>query len=240
MEKKEFLNEIKEKSKLLEIELDEKQKENFWEYMKLLLEWNEKINLTAITEHKDIIIKHFIDSLTILKKIKNNDKIIDVGTGAGFPGIPLKIANNTLDVLLLDSLNKRINFLNEVISKLNLKNINSIHARVEEVGKNKIYREKYDVATSRAVANLNVLAEYMIPLVKIGGKCICMKGPDIDEEIEKSKNAIKRLGGKIESIEKIIIPSTDIKRTIIIIKKESETPEKFPRKPGLPSKEPLA
>ena len=239
MEKEEILKELNEKSQQIEIMLNEEQKGNFFKYMELLIEWNQKINLTAITEPKDIILKHFVDSLTIKKYIKEKSKIIDVGTGAGFPGIPLKIVDPNIEVTLLDSLNKRIIFLNEVIKEINLKNIEAIHGRIEEVGKNKKYREKFDVVTSRAVSNLNVLAEYMLPLTKIGGICICMKGAEVEEEIEKSKNAIKLLGGKIEKVDTFELPGENIKRNIVIIKKEKNTPTKYPRKPGTPSKTPL-
>ncbi|MCI8654291.1 MAG: 16S rRNA (guanine(527)-N(7))-methyltransferase RsmG [Clostridia bacterium] len=211
----------------------------FYNYMNMLIEWNNRINLTAITEPKEIILKHFIDSMTILKEIKNNSRIIDVGTGAGFPGIPLKISNETLEVVLLDSLNKRINFVNEVINVLELQKIQAVHFRVEEVGQDNQYREKFDVATSRAVASLNILAEYMLPLVKVGGVCICMKGSEIEKEIQNSKKAIEILGGKIEKVESFTLANTDMKRNNIIIRKEKETPNKYPRKVGTPSKEPL-
>ena len=232
-----FFEKIKEKLNKINIEIEEKEAKKFYKYMDLLLEWNEKINLTAITEPEDIILKHFVDSLTIKEHIEENSKVIDVGTGAGFPGIPLNIVTNC-NIILLDSLNKRVNFLNEVINNLELKNIEAIHSRVEEFAKNKKYREKYDVATSRAVASLNVLAEYLLPLVKVNGICVCMKGSNI-EEIKDAENALKILGGKIEKIEKIILPGTDIERNIIVIRKEKETPSKYPRKAGTPSKEPL-
>ena len=227
-------------AKKINVNLDNNQIEQFNKYMELLLDWNEKINLTAITEKEDIIIKHFVDSLTCLKYIEENKNIVDIGTGAGFPGIPVSIANNNISVTLVDSLNKRINFLNEVINEINLKNTEAIHARAEEFGQDNKYREKFDYCVSRAVANLSVLVEYMLPLVKIGGKCICMKGPDIEEELSNSKFAIKELGGKIETIDEFVLPDTDIKRNIIIIKKEKETPEKYPRKAGTPAKQPLS
>ena len=206
--------------------------------MNLLLEWNEKINLTAIIDPKEIILKHFVDSLTIAKYIKDDEKLIDVGTGAGFPGIPLSIVKENTDIVLLDSLNKRINFLEEVKENLKLENITTIHGRAEEFGKNKKERETYDIATSRAVAPLNILLEYLLPLVKVGGKAICMKGSNI-EEIENARNALEILGGKIEKIEEITLPNSDIKRNIIIVKKVKNTPSKYPRKPGTPSKEPI-
>jgi 16S rRNA (guanine527-N7)-methyltransferase len=222
-----------------EMNLTDEQEQKFYEYMKLLKEWNEKINLTTITEEQDILLKHFVDSLTILKYLNDNDNIIDVGTGAGFPGIPVKIVNETLNVTLMDSLNKRILFLNDVIEKLKLEGIKTVHARAEELGRNKEYREKYDVVTSRAVANLSTLLEYMMPFAKVGGTCICMKGPNIEEELENADLAIKELGGKLEKIENFKLPGSDIERNIIIIKKVRNISNKYPRKAGTPAKEPL-
>ena len=237
MEKTEFSQELKQKANKINIEINDKQVKEFYDYMNLLIEWNEKINLTAITEPKDIILKHFIDSITISKEIKDKQKVADIGTGAGFPGIPLNIINGNAEYTLVDSLNKRINFLNEVIEKLGLKNIVTNHSRVEDFAKNN--RAKYDVATSRAVAPLNVLLEYLLPLVKIGGICICMKGSNVNEEIQESKRALELLGGKIEKIEEICLPESDNTRNIIIIKKVKITPLKYPRKAGIPKKEPL-
>jgi len=239
MEKNNFYEKLKIEAEKLEIKLDEEQLKKFYKYMELLIEWNKKINLTAIIEPKEVITKHFIDSLTILKYIDKNASIVDVGTGAGFPGIPLKISNHNLKVTLIDSLNKRIIFLNEVIEKLELKKIKAIHSRAEEFGKNKDYRESYDIAVSRAVARLNILAEYLLPIIKIGGKCICMKGPDTQEEIDEAKTAINVLGGEIEEIKEFALPGTEIKRTVIIINKIKSTPNKFPRKAGTPTKEPI-
>lgn len=239
MEKEKFIDEIKCYSKEISIELSEEQIEKFYSYMKLLLEWNEKINLTAITDEKEIILKHFIDSLTINKYIDSGDRIVDVGTGAGFPGIPLKILREDVEIVLVDSLNKRINFLNEVIEKLKLTNIRTIHARAEEFGRMKEYREKFDKSTSRAVANLATLSEYLIPLVKVKGKCICMKGAEIKEELNESEKAIKTLGGKVEKVESFNLPQSDFSRNIIIIEKVKNTDKKYPRKPGTPSKEPI-
>ena len=233
-----FSEELEIKAKQIEIELTKEQIEKYYNYMNLLLEWNEKINLTAIIEPREVILKHFVDSLTIAKYIKENEKLIDVGTGAGFPGIPLSIVKENTDIVLLDSLNKRINFLEEIKQNLKLENITTIHGRAEEFGKNKKERETYDIATSRAVAPLNILLEYLLPLVKVGGKAICMKGSNI-EEIENAKNALEILGGKIEKIEEITLPNSDIKRNIIIVKKIKNTPSKYPRKPGTPSKEPI-
>lgn len=239
MNKEEFCQLIIEKMEELQIKLTIEQQEQFYEYMQLLLEWNKKINLTAITEPKEVITKHFVDSVTILKYMNEREKLVDIGTGAGFPAIPLKIVQPSIEVTLVDALNKRINFLNNVIEKTKLNSIEAIHNRAEDFGKNKVYRETFDIAVSRAVARINVLAEYLIPTLKIGGRCICMKGPDAQEEIEEAKNAIKLLGGKIETIEEFNLPDTDIKRTIILIKKINSTSMKFPRKAGVPTKEPI-
>lgn len=239
MDLKAFEEEVNIKSQSINIKLNKRQIEALYNYMNLLIEKNKVMNLTGITEPKEIILKHFIDSLTILKYIEKDKTVIDVGTGAGFPGIPLKISEDSLRMVLLDSLNKRINFLNEVIENNKLTNIETIHGRAEDLGKNEKYREKFDVATSRAVAPLNILLEYMMPFVKIGGICICMKGNNCDEEIENSKNAIKILGGKIEKIEKFELPDSDNNRTIIIIKKFRKISNQFPRNAGIPTKKPL-
>lgn len=236
-------NEFKEKMILnvdkLGITLSEIQLKQFYNYMNLLIEWNKKINLTAITEPNEIILKHFVDSLTISKYISDGTRVVDVGTGAGFPGIPLKIYRQDIEITLLDSLQKRINFLDEVIRELNLEKIETVHSRVEDFGKDKKYREKFDIATSRAVANLATLSEYLLPLVKVGGKAISMKGSLIEEELELSKNAIKILGGKVEKVDEFDLPNSDISRNIILINKIKETPNKYPRKAGEPSKKPL-
>ena len=212
----------------------------FEKYTEMLIEWNNKINLTSITDRDEIELKHYIDSLSIEKYIKKEAKLIDIGTGAGFPGIPLKIYREDLNVTLLDSLNKRINFLQEVIKQLDLKDIKAIHGRAEDCAHDKQYREVYDVVTTRAVANLSTLAEYMLPFCKKEGICICMKGPNIEQEVEEAKNAITILGGKIEKIDSFCLQDSDIERTIIIIKKEKSTEEKYPRKAGTPAKQPLS
>jgi 16S rRNA (guanine527-N7)-methyltransferase len=239
MELMEFEQIFRKYLEKMDINLNEKQMHQFYEYMQNLIEWNEKINLTAITEPEEIIVKHFVDSLTISKYINKDAKIIDVGTGAGFPGIPLKIYRDDIEVILLDSLNKRINFLNDTIKKIGLEKITANHGRAEEFARNKKYREKFDVATSRAVANMSTLSEYLIPFVKLGGTVVAMKGSEIDEEVQISKNAINVLGGKILNVEEFNLPGTDIKRNIVLIKKEKVTLAKFPRKAGTPSKEPL-
>ena len=230
---------FKQKLNEFDIKINDEQIKSFEKYMNLLLEWNEKINLTAITQPEEVKLKHFVDSLTVLKYINDDDKVIDIGTGAGFPGIPLKIMKENTKITLLDSLNKRINFLNIVIETLNLRNIQAIHGRAEEIARNKLYREKYDVAVSRAVANLSTLTEYMLPFVKVGGKCICMKGANVNEELERAQNAIKELGGEIERVDNFYLSDNDNERNIIVIKKVKETNSKYPRKAGTPSKEPL-
>ena len=234
-----FKNKMIQLAKIIDIDFTETQIEKFYEYMNLLLEWNEKINLTAITEIDDIILKHFIDSITVLKFIDDESSIIDVGTGAGFPGIPISIMKENTKVTLLDSLNKRINFLNEVSRKISLNNVNTYHGRAEDFAQNNKHREKFNIAISRAVANLTTLVEYVIPYVKIGGYCICMKGPGVDEEINQAEFAIKELGGRIEKIDSFLLPNSDIERNIIIIRKYKETPKKYPRKAGVPSKSPM-
>ena len=230
---------LNDKCQKIHIKLREEQIKKFYTYMNLLLEWNEKMNLTAITEPNEVILKHFIDSLTISKYIEDDSTVIDMGTGAGFPGIPLKIVREDINITLVDSLNKRIKFLDEVIDKLDLQNIETVHARAEEFGKNVKYREKFDYATSRAVANLSTLAEYLIPLVKIKGKVISMKGSTVDEEIENSRKAINVLGGRILGIDEFDLPDSDIKRNIIIIEKIRNTSNKYPRKAGTPAKDPI-
>lgn len=239
MEHTTFNEGLLEKASTMGVRFSVEQMDKFYKYMNLLIEWNEKMNLTAIIEPNEIILKHFIDSITILKDIKDGSTVVDVGTGAGFPGIPLSIMNPTLKITLVDSLNKRLIFLQDVINELDLKNVELVHARAEEFGRNKKYREKFDIATSRAVANLATLSEYLLPLVKINGKVISMKAGNASQEIEDAKKAIKTLGGNINNIEEFNLPQSDIGRTIIIIDKIKETPGKYPRKPGTPSKEPI-
>lgn len=239
MEKEAFFEELIKKAKKIDVDITQSEANQFYKYMNLLLEWNEKINLTAITEPDEIILKHFIDSITINKYLYNANSIMDIGTGAGFPGIPLKILHSELEFTLLDSLNKRILFLEDVCKKINLQKIYCLHARAEELAKNKKYRQQYDVVTSRAVARLSTLLEYMLPFVKIGGKCICMKGANCQEELEEAQKAVEILGGKIEKVEKFVLPESDMERNIIVINKEKETPKQYPRKAGIPSKQPI-
>lgn len=217
--------------------LSEDELNKFDIYAKELVSWNEKINLTAITQPDDICVKHFFDSLLLLDAIdvKENAKMIDVGTGAGFPSIPCKIYRNDIELILLDSLNKRINFLNEISNNIGI-NTSCIHSRAEDAGKKDEYREKFDIATARAVAHLRELSEYCLPFVKVGGYFVSLKGYEIEEEIEESKKAIKLLGGKIIDVKKY---DEDNKRSIIIIKKISQTPTKYPRISAKIKKQPI-
>lgn len=240
MEYIEFKNRLQESFQTQKIDVNEEQYKKFFEYMKLLIEWNEKINLTAIVEPGQVITKHFLDSLTILNYIgTKQQKIIDVGTGAGFPGIPIKIMDDLSEITLIDSLNKRINFLQEVINKNNLKNIRAIHGRAEDFGQDKLYREKYDVCVARAVAPMNILVEYLLPFARVNGICICMKGANIEEELEEAKKAINLLGGKIEKVESFGLSGSEDRRNIIIIRKISKTPKQYPRKAGTAKKYPI-
>ena len=220
------------------ITLSDTQINQFVQYYELLTETNKVMNLTALTEPKDVAVKHFIDSLFAYDPAMHNATVADVGTGAGFPGVPLKIFDPTIKLTLLDSLAKRLKFLDTLTAELGLQNVTTVHARAEDAGKDKNLREQFDFVTARAVARLNVLAEFCLPLVKVGGKFIAMKG-DAQDEIAEAENAIKLLGGKIIEIKNIKLPNLDDKRTLVIIEKIKTTPNKYPRKAGTATKEPL-
>lgn len=225
----------------LNIHLNEKQVYQFIKYYEMLIETNKVMNLTAITDFDEVIDKHFVDSLALVQAIDLNKelKVIDVGTGAGFPGIPLKIAFPELDILLLDSLNKRIHFLDQVISELGLENIQTIHGRAEDFGKNPLYREKFDLCVSRAVANLSTLSEYCVPFVKVDGYFISYKSGKVQEELDASRHAVDILGGKVEKCLNYALADTDMERSLVVIHKLKPTKKAYPRKAGKPSKEPL-
>lgn len=224
----------------LDISLDDNQIRQFLDYYHLLIEWNKVINLTSITDFMEVIQKHFIDSLSLVKVFSpSNEKIIDIGTGAGFPGIPIKIAFPNTKIVLMDSLNKRIKFLDEVINKLNLSDIVALHGRAEDFGKDISYRETFDICTSRAVAKLSTLSEYCIPFVKPGGVFVSYKASQVANELEEAKKAIDILGGRLIKTEEFELPGTDMARSLILIKKISKTPRKYPRTAGKPTKEPL-
>lgn len=231
-----FKNGLKE----LNIKLDDVQIAQFINYYELLIEKNKVMNLTAITEFSQVISKHFLDSLSIIKVHKPvRERILDLGTGAGLPGIPIKIAFPDTQLVLMDSLNKRVRFLDEVIEKLNLDNIMTIHGRAEDYGREKAYRETFDICTSRAVARLSTLSEYCIPFVKVGGSFISYKSGNLAEELNEAERAINILGGRLIDTEEFDLPNTDIRRSLILIEKTMNTPNKYPRLAGKPSKEPL-
>lgn len=211
-------------------------------FYEMVVEKNKVMNLTGITEFDEFVYKHFLDSLILEKafpQIKNNISVIDVGTGAGFPGIPLAIIYDNAEFTLIDSLNKRVNFLNEVITALSIENVNAVAGRAEELGKNSSYREQYDLCVTRAVAEINLLSEYTLPFVKVGGKCIPYKSLQINDEIENGSKAISILGGEIDRVVEIDINGTDLYRNLLLINKIESTPSKYPRRPGIPKKKPL-
>ena len=232
---------LTEACKKIGVILNDRQIEQFLIYYEYLIEKNKVMNLTAITEYEEVVQKHFVDSLSIVKVMDMNKKykLLDLGTGAGFPGIPLKIAFPDLEVTLMDSLNKRIKFLEEVIMKLGLTDITAIHARAEEGARKKEYREQFDICVSRAVANLSSLSEYCLPFVKEKGMFISYKSMKVDDELKNAKKALSLLGGEIKNIKEFVLPDTEIGRSFVVIEKRKSTPGKYPRKAGLPTKEPL-
>ena len=241
MKSKEFIEILCKECKTQDIEITEEQAKKLETYKDLLLEWNEKMNLTAITDEYEIIIKHFVDCLECTKMIKDEKNIIDVGTGAGFPGMVLAIYYDNIEFTLLDALNKRLIFLQDVVEKLNLKNVKIVHGRAEEIARKDDFKEQYDASVSRAVAQLPVLLEYTSPFVKVGGKCIVMKGDNVDEEIKLSYNALNIL--KLKIVDKLnynyVINNEEYNRSILKINKSSNTPQKYPRNFGQIKKKPL-
>lgn len=238
MNKDEFRKVFFEESEKNNIKVNDEEIENLYKYMNGIIEWNDKVNVTAITEEKVFIVKHFIDSLLINHYLQGKENIIDIGTGGGFPGIPLKILNKDKKFTLIDSVNKKLNVIRDLSEKIGLENLEIIHTRAEDLASKKEYREMYDVATTRAVSNLSTILEYMLPFIKVGGIAICMKGPNYIEELEEAKKAIEILGGKFEQIETFNLEG-EMERNIVIIKKVKSTPNKFPRGQGKPLKEPI-
>lgn len=238
MELKEFETIFLEECKKIKIFPEKYQIEYFYKYMKGILEWNDKINVTAITDEKMFIVKHFVDSLTVNSYLEGKNSIIDIGTGAGFPSIPLKIMNQEKKFTLVDSINKKLNVIREINKELNLDKIEIIHSRAEDLANKKEYRESFDIAVTRAVSNLSTIAEYMLPFVKIEGIAICMKGPNYEDELKQAQHALEILGGKIEKIDAVKVDD-EMERNLIIIKKVKNTPNKYPRGQGKPLKEPI-
>lgn len=241
-----FLNQLLEETSAFGISLGKEQAEQFYRYYELLVEWNQVMNLTAITEEQDVVTKHFTDSLSLAKVFGDLGQesgaslsLIDVGTGAGFPGIPLKIAFPKLKVTLLDSLNKRVKFLTEVCGQLGLENVSAVHGRAEDFGRDPQHREQYDLCVSRAVANLASLSEYCMPFVRVGGYFVPYKSGEIEEELKLGAKAVQILGGEVECVEKFMLPGAEASRSLIKIRKVKAISKRYPRKAGLPAKEPL-
>lgn len=232
---------IQEAFKKINIELSDLQVNQLLTYYEMLVEWNKVMNLTGITEFDDVLLKHFIDSVAIcqITDINKINTVMDVGTGAGFPGMPLKIVFPHLKITLLDSLNKRIQFLNAVIEKLDLEDITTIHGRAEDYGRDTKYREQYDMCVSRAVANLSSLSEYCVPFIKVGGRFISYKAGEVEEEVKQAEKAVRTLHCEAACIEKIVLPDSDLSRSFVIIKKKGHLDKKYPRKAGMPTKNPL-
>lgn len=237
MELERFIEKLNKQLSIFDINIDQDSAKKLYYYMKELIKWNEKINVTAIVDEEEFLTKHIVDSLLINKYIEKEKNIIDVGTGGGFPGIPIAITNS-IKVTLMDAVNKKLNVIKSISSEIDINNIEIIHSRAEDMGQDINHREKYDICTSRAVASLPTLLEYMMPLVKVGGKVICMKGPSFDTELENAKKAISVLGGKLESVDNYVLEGNN-ERNIIVIKKVKNTPKNYPRKNGKPNKEPI-
>ena len=237
----EAMEALKEALQTMGIETEEALLKKFIGYMDGVLEWNEKVNLTTITDSEEFVIKHFIDSVICADypEYADAERIIDVGTGAGFPGVPLAIISPEKKFFLMDSLNKRLRIIDELCMENNIKNVNTIHARAEELAKNKAHREKYDLCVSRAVANMAVLAEYCLPFIRTGGFLMAYKGPDAESEIAEASHALSLLGGHIEEVREGNLKEFGINHKVVVIKKIKNTPPKFPRKAGTPAKEPL-
>ena len=224
-------------------ELTDKQKQQFKLYFKMLIEVNEHVNLTRITEEDEVYLKHFYDSITPLftfgAVFKDGATLCDVGAGAGFPSIPLKILKPGLKVTIVDSLQKRLNFLKDLISELGLTDVELVHGRAEDVGQNKLYRERFDIVTARAVARISVLSEYCLPLVKKGGYFVALKGPKAEDELDDGKKALEVLGGKLIKDEELTLPESEEERTLVLVQKVKSTPKKYPRQAGTPRRKPI-
>ena len=235
------MNPLKNALESMNLECSDDILEKFNSYMLGVLDWNEKVNLTTITDPQEFVVKHFIDSIicTDYPEYEDADKIIDVGTGAGFPGVPLAIVSPEKEFILMDSLNKRLKIIDELCREADIANVTTIHARAEELAKNKAHREQYDLCVSRAVANMVVLAEYCLPFIKVGGFLMAYKGPDAETEVTEAAHALSLLGGRVEEIRNGNLKDFGIDHKVVVIKKVKNTPSKFPRKAGTPAKEPL-